>query len=165
MDRGDKKFTILDLNSEVEYIQSMTEKGKILVDVDDKSHLFKDGDSFKSSVVIEFWKEKPLNSVYYENQGLKLVKELKGSKGYWLYFLGPYNENLNIRKDDYSDLVDTIKSRYEIFWTIIPMTLALFGIYMYIKSSNPLFFILIIVPIILIFYLRNIKDKFNNNKN
>lgn len=151
MDRGDKKFTILDIDREIEYIQSMTDKGKILVDVDEEGHLFGEGDPFKSSAVIEYWKEKPLSNIYYENQGLKLVKNLKGSKGYWLYFLGPYNENLTIRKDDYSELVDTINSRYEIFWTIIPMTLALF-------------FILIIVPIILIFYLRNIKNKINENK-
>lgn len=164
MKRGNKTFSVLERQKEIEYIENMAKSGKILKDVDDKGLLFEEKEPFEATAVIEYFQKEKKSEAFYENQGLKLIKAHKGSKGYWLYYLGPYVADLQLRDDDYPELIDTLSRRHEIFWTIIPMTLAVFGLYMYINTKNPIFFIIVILPIILIFYLRNIKKDINEQK-
>ena len=165
MDKNSKKtFSILEIDKEIIYLEEMAKNGSILVSVNEDGHVFEEREPQDVSVVIEYWIDKPESSYFYEIQGLSLVASYKGSKGYWNYFMGPRNENINKRKDNYSDYIVMLSKRYEIFWTVIPMTVAIFAIYMYINTNNPIFFLLVIAPIIIFIYLKDIKKKIDDKK-
>lgn len=138
----EKNFSILDLKKEEKFIEDQAQEGFILTRVADGTYSFQEGKAFKASCVIEYYKEDQGPKGFYEAQGLKLVYSYKGKIGHWSYYLGPYKENLERRKDDRKDLYQTLKRRNEIFWTIIPLSLLLFSIYMVYTSKNYYFFLL-----------------------
>lgn len=160
----DKKFSILEIDKEVIFIEEMAKSGRLLTEVNEDGHVFKDGNPQNVSVVIEYWMEEPESSYFYEAQGLSLVSSYKGSKGYWNYFIGPYNKELVLRRDNYLDYLEMLSKRYEIFWTIIPMTVAVFALYMYYTTKNPIFFLLVIGPAIIFLYLRGVKKKIDRKR-
>lgn len=160
-----KTFTNLELDKEILYLKEMAKSGWMLVSVNEDGHVFEERDPQNVSVVIEYWIDEPESSYFYETQGLKLISSHKGSKGYWNYFIGPYNENLELRRDNYPDYLEMLSKRFEIFWTIIPMTVAIFAVYMYINTKNPIFFLLTIGPILIFFYLRGVKKKIDDKRN
>lgn len=165
MDNNSKKtFSILELDEEAKYLEDMAQSGLMLVSVNEDGHIFEKRDPQNVSVVIEYWIGEPESSYFYESQGLSLVSSYKGSKGYWNYFIGPKKEDLNIRKDNYSDYIEMLSKRYEIFWTIIPMTVGVFALYMYVNTKNPIFFLLVIAPVIIFIYLKGIKKKIDDKK-
>ncbi len=155
----DKKFSLLEIDKEALFIKEMAKSGRLLVEVNEEGHVFEEGDPQNISVVIEYWIGEPESSYFYESQGLNLVSSYKGSKGYWNYFVGPYNDKLELRRDNYSDYLEMLSKRYEIFWTIIPMTIAVFALYMYYNTKNPIFFLLVIGPAFIFLYLRGVKKK------
>ncbi|MDO5028619.1 MAG: DUF2812 domain-containing protein [Bacillota bacterium] len=139
-----KKFSILDLDQEEAFIEENASQGKIFQKVEDGVYNFEEGQAFKASCVIEYFKDQEGNSYFYENQGLDLVYSYKGKIGHWSYYLGPFKADLERRPDDRKELYQSIKRRNEIFWTIIPLSLLLFSLYMAYMTKNPYFFLLTI---------------------
>lgn len=159
-----KTFSILEIREEEKYISQMASEGNVLVDVKNGNHIFsKNNSPFKATCVIEFFvDELPKSNIYYENQGLVLVKSFKGQKGYWNYFLGLFNENLTRREDDYKKVLKMISRRNEIFWTIIPLTIIVFAFYMLMQTKSLYFIILIIASIIILFKIRGLGREIKN---
>lgn len=145
-----KNFSILELNKEEDFIKAQAEEGYILTKVENGIYSFDQGKAFKASCVIEYNKEDQGERYFYEDQGIDLVYAYKGKIGYWSYYLGPYKENLKRREDDRKDLYQSLKRRNEIFWTIIPLSLLLFSIYMVLISKNYYFFLLTLAAALLL---------------
>lgn len=138
----EKNFSILDLKKEEKFIEYQAQEGFIFTKVGNGLYSFEEGAAFKASCVIEYFKEDQGPKEFYEAQGLKLIYSYKGKIGHWSYYLGPYKEDLERRPDDRADLYQALKRRNEIFWTIIPLSLLLFSIYMVYTSKNYYFFLL-----------------------
>ena len=145
-----KNFSILELNKEENFIEAQAEEGYIFTKVVDGTYYFDLGQAFKASCVIEYNKESHGSKYFYEDQGLNLIYSYKGKIGYWSYYIGPYKEDLKRRPDDRKDLYQSLKRRNEIFWTIIPLSLLLFSIYMVFISKNYYFFLLTLAAALLL---------------
>lgn len=159
-----KTFTVLQRHQEENYIEEMTEKGFKLKEIREDGHYFEEVYPFKSTCIMEYFSHHLPEDKYYEDLGLELISSFKGSKGYWNYYLGPYVPNIIRREDSYKDLLDKVGSRNEIFWNLIPMSLSLFGIFMFYNTKNPVFFVLILLPLVIYFMIRNVKKDINKQK-
>ena len=160
MEKNNKKtFTVLEKDLEEKYIEDMAKDGFLLIKVDQDGHYFEKSQPIEGRAIIEYFADSPPNEMYYQNKGLDLITSLKGSKGYWNYYFGIPSEEIVRRKDDYHSILKMISKRYEIFWTIIPMTLSLFGAYMFVNNRHPLNLIIIILPLILIYKIRGMNKE------
>lgn len=160
----EKNFSILELNKEEDFIEAQAEEGYIFTKVENGTYSFEEGEAFKATCVIEYFKEDQGAKDFYEYQGLELVYSYQGKIGYWYYYLGPYKENLNRRVDDRKDLYQSLKRRNEIFWTIIPLSLLLFSIYMVYISKNYYFFLLTLAAALLLNKSRLINKKLKEDE-
>ncbi len=160
-----KTFTVLEKFQEEKYIEEMARKGHRLVGVDTSGHRFEDSTPIDGTCIIEYFSYSfPKENKIYEDQGLRLVSSFKGSKGYWNYFFGPKVKDLSRRKDSYDDLLDNVLKRKDIFWNVISLSVSLFGLYMYYNSKNPIFFILVLLPLVIFFMLKGVSTNIKINK-
>lgn len=159
-----KNFSILDLDKEEKFIEEKAEQGLIFQKMDHGIYYFGEGLPFRAMCIIEYFKEGQADSKFYEDQGLDLVYSYEGKIGFWAYFLGPYKEDLLRRPDDREDLYKSIKRRNDIFWTIIPLTLLLFSLYMVYVTKNYYFFILTLGSGLLLNEGRKINNKTKKKK-
>lgn len=163
--REENKFNILEIDKERKYLEDKAKRGHILVKVDEEGYVFQEGSEMDVDVVIEYFYNNPLNfAQYYRNQGLELVSSYKGKRGYWNYYLGPKNQDLQIRKDDYNEFLDSTKNRADIFWSIIVVSLGTFSSYMFIRTSSYLFLILLAICIVFFIWLQLLKKKIKKAK-